>query len=98
MIFSWGSGTIVTTAAASGVSGKSVLTLSDSLLTFVGMLETRNKQGRPRRFKLGRMMSVASTQTAFRRAADKRMYSLAIATIEPLSSVTVTDITAAALP
>lgn len=98
MIWAWGAGTIVTTAAASGQPGKSVLTLADTILTFAGVLETQNKQGFARRFKLGRMMSGGSTETAFRRAANKRMYTLELSTIESLSNITITDITAAALP
>jgi hypothetical protein len=98
MIWAWGSGSIVTTAAASGIPGKSTLTLADELLTFVGVLETKNKFGFARRYKLGRMMSVGSTETAFRRAADKRMYSLEVSTIESLSAIQIVDITAAALP
>lgn len=94
----WGGGTIVTTAAASGVPGKSVMPLANSINKVTATLEMKNKQGFARRIYIPKMSMYGSGETSFRRAAAKRLYPVRLTSLCPPDQIVITDITAAPLP
>lgn len=94
---SWGGGTIVTAAAASGVPGTKKMSLTDDLTFYVAALETRNQYGLARRIFIPKVSASGSGETSFRRSADKRMYPLRITAVCPPSQIQIVDIVAAAL-
>lgn len=94
----WGGGTITTTAASSGIPGTDKMSLVDDIVFWTVCLETRNKQGRARRLYIPKTTIIGSGETSFRRAADKRMYPIAVTSVCKPSDIKLVDITAAALP
>jgi hypothetical protein len=90
-------GSIATTAAATGQPGKRVLTLSTNFATLATAMIGKNKLGFPRVIYVPRIQSAGQVQTAFRRAADKRMYPTTLNALCDLSQIVITDITAAGL-
>jgi hypothetical protein len=90
-------GSIATTAAATGQPGKSVLTLSTNFATLACAMLGKNKLGFPRVLYVPKIQSAGQVQTAFRRAADKRMYPTTLNALCDMSQIVITDITAAGL-
>lgn len=98
MSWSWGGGTIVTTAAASGVPGKQVMPLSNSMQIVTATLEMKNFKGLARRIYVPKMSIYGSGETSFRRSAAKRLKPIRLTSLCPPDQIVVTDITAAPLP
>lgn len=96
--YSWGGGTITTTAASSGTPGTDKMTLSDDITYFTACLETRNYNGFARRLYIPKASITGSGEVSFRRAADKQMYPVRVASLCKPSEIQIVDITAAALP
>lgn len=93
----WGNGgSIATTAAGAGQPGKQVLTLSTNFQTVSAALVGKNQLGYARVLYVPVMVSAGQVQTAFRRAAQQRLYPLTLSVICPFSSITWTDLTAVA--
>jgi hypothetical protein len=93
-----GGGNIVTTAAATGVIGKKVLTLSDTLDQLAVGFEAINKQGFFRRVYVPSVLSTGTVGTPYRRAANNRAYPVELhATCRP-DQIVFTEKTANALP
>lgn len=90
-------GTITQTAANVGTNqpAKSVLNLSSNFKTLAVAVLGSNQQGYPRIFYVPKVNSAGQVQTAFRRAADKRMYPLTLNALCDLSQIQVIDITGA---
>lgn len=89
-------GTTTTTAAATGQPGKTVLRLSSNFALLAVAILASNEEGYPRVFYVPKVNSAGQVQTAFRRAADKRMYPVTLNTLCDLSEMEIIDITAAA--
>jgi len=93
----WGNGgTIATTPAGAGQPGKSVLSLSTSFQTLSVALVGMNQLGFARVLYIPVVVSAGQVQTAFRRAAQQRLYPLTLSAICPFNSITWTDLTAVA--
>lgn len=89
-------GTKVATAAGIGQPGKTVLTLSSNFKILAAAILGANSLGFPRVFFVPKVNAAGQVQTAFRRAADKRMYPVTLNALCDLSQMEVIDITAAA--
>lgn len=93
----WGNGgSITTTPAGAGQPGKSVLTLSTTFQTVSAALIGMNQLGYARVLYIPEVVSAGQVQTAFRRAAQQRLYPLTLHAICPFSAITWTDLTAVA--
>lgn len=95
-LWAYGGGTLTTVAAGTGVVGKTTLSLQDKLDKWVLGLETVNKFGFYRRFLIPKAVIAGEVETAFRRAADKRMYPFEASSICPIADVEIVDMTAEA--
>jgi len=98
MRYSWGGGVISEMAAAAGQVGKRTMRLTDDLTYYVGVLETRNFTGLPRRLGVPKMSISGSGEVSFRRAADKQMFPIRAASVCAPSDIEIVDIIAPALP
>lgn len=98
MKYSWGGGTITTTAAASGTPGTEKMTLTDDIQYYTVVLETRNFNGFARRIYVPKVSVTGSGEVSFRRAADKQMFPVRFASLCKPTEIQIVDITAAALP
>jgi hypothetical protein len=93
----WGNGgSTAVTAAGAGQPGKSVLTLSTSFATVSCVLIGMNQLGFARVLYIPTVVSAGQVQTAFRRAAQQRLYPLTLTAICPYNSITFTDLTSVA--
>jgi hypothetical protein len=96
MLWAYGGGTLTTVAAGVGQVGKQTLSLQDKLEKWAVGLETVNKYGYYRRFLIPKMVIASDVETAYRRAAEKRMYSFEANSICPIEDVEIVDMTAVA--
>lgn len=93
----WGnSGSLATTAAGAGQPGKTVLTLSTTFQTVSAALIGSNQEGFARVLYIPEIVSAGQVQTAYRRAAQQRLYPLTLSAICPFNAITWTDLTAVA--
>jgi hypothetical protein len=90
------SGSIATTAAGAGQPAKSVLTLSTTFATLSAALIAQNANGYATVLYIPEMISAGQVQTAFRRAAQQRLYPLTLSAICPFNSISFTELTAPA--
>jgi hypothetical protein len=89
-------GTIAVTAPGAGQPGKSVLTLSTSLSSVAVAVVGKNLYGFARVVYIPVVVSAGQVQTAYRRAAQQRLYPLTLSAICPFNQITYTDLTAVA--
>jgi hypothetical protein len=89
-------GTIAVTAPGAGQPGKSVLTLSTSLANVAVAVVGKNLYGFARVVYIPTVVSAGQVQTAYRRAAQQRLYPLTLSAICPFNQITYTDLTAVA--
>jgi hypothetical protein len=93
----WGnSGSMATTAAGAGQPGKIVLTLSTTFQTVSVALIARNAFGYATVLSVPVVVSAGQVQTAYRRAAQQRLYPLTLSAICPYNAITFTELTAPA--
>lgn len=93
----WGnSGTQATTAPGASQPGKTVLTLSTVFPSLSAALIGKNQEGYARVLYVPTVISAGQVQTAYRRAAQQRVYPLTLSAICPFTSVTWSDLTALA--
>jgi hypothetical protein len=93
----WGNGgSIAVTPAGAGQPGKSVLTLSTNFAAMAVAVIGKNQQGYARVLSIPTVMSAGQVQTAYRRAAQQRLYPLTLNATCPFSQITWTDLTAIA--
>ena len=93
----WGNGgSTAVTAAGAGQPGKSVLSLSTNFQTLSCALVGQNQLGFARVLYIPVVVSAGQVQTAFRRAAQQRLYPLTLSAICPFNAITWTDLTAVA--
>lgn len=97
MQFAYG-GNITTVAAGPAQPGKTRLQFSDDLKFWVGVLETANKFGLPRRYYVEKLVAGGSVETSFRRAAAARLYPVNFGSICAPSGIHIDEITAPATP
>lgn len=90
------SGSIATTPAGAGQPGKSVLTLSTTFATLSAALIAKNVYGFATVLYVPVVVSAGQVQTAFRRAAQQRLYPLTLSAICPFGSISFTQLTAVA--
>jgi hypothetical protein len=90
----WGNGgSTAVTPAGAGQPGKTVLTLSTNFATVSAVLIGMNQLGFARVLYIPTVVSAGQVQTAFRRAAQQRLYPLTLSAICPYNSITFTDLT-----
>jgi len=93
----WGNGgSIALTPAGAGQPGKSVLTLSTNFAQVAVAVIGKNISGYARVLYIPQVVSAGQVQTAYRRAAQQRLYPLTLSAVCPFSSITWTDLTAIA--
>jgi hypothetical protein len=95
--WSYGGGTITTTAAATGTIGKASLSLQDKLEEWAIGLDTTNKFGFWRRMLLPKCVITSDVEVAFRRAAAEQMYPFEAVSISDISTIGYVEMTAVAL-
>ena len=94
---SWGNGgTIAVTSPGAGQPGKSVLTLSTNFQSMSVALVGKNVYGFAGVLYIPTVISAGQVQTAYRRAAQQRVYPLTLSAICPFSSITWSELTAIA--
>lgn len=98
MRYSWGGTSITHTAAATGIPGKDVMSLTDDITYYTVVLESRNFNSLARRLYIPKVSITGSGEVAFRRAADKQMFPVSVASLCKPSEILIVDITAPALP
>jgi hypothetical protein len=93
----WGNGgSIAVTPPGAGQPGKSVLTLSTNFQTMAVALVGKNQLGFARVLSIPTVVSAGQVQTAYRRAAQQKLYPLTLTGICPFNQITWTDLTAIA--
>ena len=93
----WGNGgSIAVTPPGAGQPGKSVLTLSTNFQTMACALVGKNQLGFARVLSIPIVVSAGQVQTAYRRAAQQKLYPLTLSAICPFTSITWSDLTAIA--
>ena len=93
----WGNaGAIAVTAAGAGQPGKSVLTLSTNFTNVAAVIIGKNAYGYAGVLYVPQMMSAGQVQTAYRRAAQQRVYPLTLNSVCSFSSITWTYLTSPA--
>lgn len=95
--WAYGGGTLVTTAAATGVPGYQTLTLQDNLDSWAIGLETISVNGFWRRYLLPKGVIGTNVDTSFRRANEKRMYSFQFEGTCAPTAVVIQEMVSAAL-
>lgn len=90
------SGSIATTPAGAGQPGKSVLSLSTTFAQVSGALIAQNAFGFATVLYIPVMISAGQVQTAFRRAAQQRLYPLTLSAVCPFNQITFTELTSVA--
>ncbi len=96
MKIAYGGGAITTVAPGVGVPGTSELALADSLELLSVGFEGVNPFGFYRRYYLPKVVSVASVDTSYRRAAAARLYPVNLRAICDPATIAVIDMTAVA--
>lgn len=94
MKYAWGGGIITTTAAGAGVWGKKSMVISDEPQYYTATLESRNFNGFARRLYIPKASMTGSGEVSFRRAADKQMFPIRLASLCKPSDIEVVDLTA----
>jgi len=93
----WGNGgSVAVTPAGAGQPGKSVLTLSTNFQQVAVALVGKNQLGFARVLSIPTVVSAGQVQTAYRRAAQQRLYPLTLNAVCPFNQITWTDLTAIA--
>lgn len=93
----WGNGgTIAVTPPGAGQPGKSVMTLSTNFATVALALVGKNQLGFARVVYIPTVVSAGQVQTAYRRAAQQRLYPATFSAVCPYTSINWTDLTAIA--
>jgi len=93
----WGNaGSIAVTSAGAGQPGKSVLTLSTNFQSVAVALVGKNTYGFAGVLSIPTVISAGQVQTAYRRAAQQRVYPLTLNSICPFNQITWTYLTAVA--
>lgn len=93
----WGNGgTIAVTPPGAGQPGKSVLSLSTNFQQMAVALVGKNQLGYARVLEIPQVVSAGQVQTAYRRAAQQRLYPLTLNAVCPFNQISWTDLTSIA--
>jgi hypothetical protein len=93
----WGNGgTIAVTPPGAGQPGKSTLTLSTNFAQVAAAVVGKNQLGFARVLSVPQVISAGQVQTAYRRAAQQKLYPLTLTGVCPFTSMVWTDLTAIA--
>ena len=93
----WGNGgSVAVTSPGAGQPGKSVLTLSTNFQQVAVALIGKNQLGYARVLEIPEMVSAGQVQTAYRRAAQQRLYPCTLSAVCPFTSIGWTDLTSIA--
>lgn len=93
----WGNaGSIAVTPAGAGQPGKSVLTLSSNFTQVAAAIVGKNVNGFAGVLQVPSMISAGQVQTAYRRAAQQRVYPLTLNSVCAFNTITWTYLTAVA--
>ncbi len=93
----WGNaGSIAVTPPGAGQPGKSVLTLSTTFQDVAVALVGKNTAGYAGVLQVPQMISAGQVQTAYRRAAQQRVYPLTLNSVCEFSEITWTELTSPA--
>lgn len=93
----WGNGgTIVVTPPGAGQPGKSVLTLSTNFAQVAAAVVGKNQLGFARVLLIPQVISAGQVQTAYRRAAQQKLYPLTLSAVCAFNTIIWTDLTAIA--
>lgn len=93
----WGNaGSIAVTSAGAGQPGKQVLTLSTTLTQVACALVGKNAAGFAGVLQIPQVISAGQVQTAYRRAAQQRVYPLTLNSVCPFNNITWTYLTSPA--
>lgn len=85
----WGNaGSLAVTPAGAGQPGKTVLTLSTNFSQVAAAIVGKNAYGYAGVLEVPQMISAGQVQTAYRRAAQQRVYPLTLNSVCPFSSIT----------
>lgn len=106
MALAYGGGTITTVAAASAVKGTKTLVLSEELQYIAVGLESfaAPRTGMTggevpwRRVLVPKVSSAAQIQTPYRRASGQRVYPVTFTSLSAISTITIQELNASALP
>jgi hypothetical protein len=90
MRYSWG-GSAITTVA--GPPAKKTMTLTDVQTYYTVTLETRNFAGKARRLYIPKVSITGSGEVSFRRAADKQMFQVRVASLCKPTDIQIVDFT-----
>lgn len=94
MVYAYGGGSIVTTAAGVGQIGKKELTINSDLDEYAFGFETQNEFGFFRRVFVPSVVSVGQAETLYRRAQDARRYAVSLRVICAPEEVDIVEKTA----
>jgi hypothetical protein len=97
MLWAYGGGTIVSTAASTGVPGISTLTISDEMDNFAFGFEGQNDAGFWRRVLVQPVKSTGNAKTAYRRANNQRSYAISLTPLCAPSDVVIRNMDSPAL-
>jgi hypothetical protein len=102
MRYAYGGGTITTVAAATGVTGKQTLVLSEEVEHFAlgleGAAKPRTGVTDPwRRILIPDVTSVAEVETPYRRADQQRVYPVTFTSLVKVSDIVIRELNAVAL-
>lgn len=93
----WGNaGSIAVTPAGAGQPGKSVLTLSTNFTQVAAAIVGKNAFGYAGVLQVPQMISAGQVQTAYRRAAQQRVYPLTLNSVCPFNTITWTYLSSVA--
>jgi hypothetical protein len=96
MVYAYGGGSIVTTAAGVGQIGKKELTINSDLDLYAFGFETQNEFGFFRRVLVPAVVSVGQAETLYRRAQDARRYAVSLRVICAPEEIDIVEKTAVA--
>lgn len=94
MKYAWGGGVITTTSPGVGIWGKKAMSITDDTQYYTAILESRNFNGFARRLYIPKASMTGSGEVSFRRAADKQMFPIRLASLCKPTDIDVVDLTA----
>lgn len=98
MRWAYGGGELTVVAAGASQIGKTELTLQDDLEKWAIGVEVKNKEGFFRRILIPKVIITSDVETAYRRAAEKRMYPFEAVSICAPEEIVIRNMTAEETP
>lgn len=105
MLLAYGGGTITTLAAAAGTKGKKTLVIAEEvdyisigLESMAAPREAVTSETPWRRMVIDKVSSAAQVETAYRRAANQRVYPVTFTSLTPIADCPIVELDADATP